>query len=116
MSAGHIDVKIMGRDYRVACTPDDEAQLLEVVALVDAKMTDIASKTRNAIPERVAVMAAMSIAHDLLAKPAEGDTGHDNTQSLSDTPNEPSAETLARLSVLNLRIDQALQEAAQEPV
>jgi hypothetical protein len=62
MSADHIDVKIMGRDYRIACLAEDQDQLLKVVALVDDKMTQIASKTKNMIPERIAVMAAMSIA------------------------------------------------------
>jgi cell division protein ZapA len=114
MSSGHMDVKIMGRDYRVACPPEDQPQLLKVVSLVDEKMTDIAGKTKNAIPERIAVMAAMSIAQELLAKPAVQPTTPDessNLQPMNDSVLLASnAKTQSRLSALTQRIDSVLQE------
>lgn len=64
---GYLDVQIMGREYRVACMPGQEDQLMRVVSLVDEKMRGVAARARNPIPERVAVMAAMSIAGDLLS-------------------------------------------------
>lgn len=107
MSTDHLDVMIMGREYRVACAPEEQPQLLRVVELVDGKMTDIAARTRNAIPERVAVMAAMSIAHELLAQPAE--------QVQTTVPAEESGlapvsnEVRERLCSLVARIDGVLQ-------
>ena len=62
-----LDVKIMGRDYRVACAPEERPALLAAVELVDGKMSEIAQRTKTTIAERVAVMAALNIAHDLLA-------------------------------------------------
>jgi len=64
-----LDVKIMGREYRVACLPDERDALLAAVNLVDDKMREIAQKTKNTIAERVAVMAALNIAHERLATP-----------------------------------------------
>jgi cell division protein ZapA len=64
-----LDVKIMGRDYRVACTPEEHDGLLAAVELVDSKMREIAQRTRSTIAERVAVMAALNIAHEHLSAP-----------------------------------------------
>ena len=64
-----LDVKIMGRDYRVACTPEERDGLLAAVELVDSKMREIAQRTRSTIAERVAVMAALNIAHEHLSAP-----------------------------------------------
>ena len=64
-----LDVKIMGRDYRVACTPEERDGLLAAVELVDNKMREIAQRTRSTIAERVAVMAALNIAHEYLSAP-----------------------------------------------
>lgn len=71
MSGEHsfLDVKIMGRDYRVACTPEERDGLLAAVELVDNKMREIAQRTRSTIAERVAVMAALNIAHEHLSAP-----------------------------------------------
>lgn len=62
-----LDVKIMGREYRVACTPEERDALLSAVDLVDGKMREIAQRTKNTIAERVAVMAALNIAHEHLS-------------------------------------------------
>ncbi|MBS1190840.1 MAG: cell division protein ZapA [Rhodocyclaceae bacterium] len=71
-----LDVKIMGREYRVACAPEERDALLAAVDMVDSKMREIAQRTRNTVAERVAVMAALNIAHDhLAARPNEGGDG-----------------------------------------
>jgi cell division protein ZapA len=62
-----LDVKIMGREYRVACATDERDGLLAAVDLVDNKMREIAQRTKNTIAERVAVMAALNIAHEHLS-------------------------------------------------
>ena len=67
MSGNFIDVAILGREYRVACPPGEQEALLAAVAYVDRKMQDIAAKSKTAAAERVAVMAALNIAHELLS-------------------------------------------------
>ena len=65
--ANYLDVRILGREYRVACSAEEREALQEAVQLVDGKMQDIAHKTKNTVPERVAVMAALNIAHEHLS-------------------------------------------------
>ena len=65
--SNYLDVKIMGREYRVACSPEEKESLLAAVELVDGKMREIAQRTKSTIAERVAVMAALNIAHEHLA-------------------------------------------------
>ena len=55
----------MGREYRVACGAEERDALLAAVDLVDNKMREIAQRTKSTIAERVAVMAALNIAHEL---------------------------------------------------
>ena len=62
-----LDVKIMGREYRVACSPEELDGLQAAVELVDNKMREIAQRTKSTIAERVAVMAALNIAHEYLS-------------------------------------------------
>jgi cell division protein ZapA len=62
-----LDVSIMGREYRVACPPDQEKELLEAVVYLDRKMREIREQGKVVGVERIAVMAALNIAHELLA-------------------------------------------------
>jgi cell division protein ZapA len=61
-----LDVSIMGREYRVACKPEETQELLEAVAYVDRQMRMIRDTGKQNNAERVAVMTALNIAHDLL--------------------------------------------------
>lgn len=67
----HIDIVLLGKEYRVACPAEERDALLAAVAYVDAKMHDIAEKTRSNISERIAVMAALNIAHEFLSQSAQ---------------------------------------------
>lgn len=62
-----LDISLLGKEYRVACPPNEREALLAAVALVDGKMHDIAEKTKSNISERIAVMAALNIAHEHLS-------------------------------------------------
>ena len=63
-----LDIMLLGKEYRVACPPEEREALLTAVAYVDGKMHDIAEKTRSNISERIAVMAALNIAHEFLSQ------------------------------------------------
>ncbi|HMH18016.1 MAG TPA: cell division protein ZapA [Burkholderiales bacterium] len=62
-----LDVTIMGRTYKVACSEEERNALLSAVAYLDRKMTEIKSAGRVASAERIAVMAALNITHELLS-------------------------------------------------
>lgn len=62
-----LDVSIMGRSYKVSCSEEEREALLSAVAYLDKKMTEIKSAGRVASLERIAVMAALNITHELLS-------------------------------------------------
>jgi cell division protein ZapA len=62
-----IDVTLLGRSYRVACEDHEREALLQAVAYLDGKMNEIKTAGKVAGSERVAVMAALNIAHELLS-------------------------------------------------
>ncbi len=64
----YLDITLLGKEYRVACPPEERDALQNAVAYVDARMREIAEKTHSNIAERIAVMAALNIAHELLAQ------------------------------------------------
>ena len=61
-----IDVSLLGRDYRIVCTESERAELDEAVALLDRRMREIRDAGKVGGNERIAVMAALNLAHDLL--------------------------------------------------
>src|SRR4051812_1831748 len=71
-----LDIVLQGKEYRVACTPEERDSLLAAVDFVNAKMADIAGKTKSN-GERLAVMAALNIAHELLTVGRDGGTAID---------------------------------------
>lgn len=62
-----LDISLLGKEYRVACPPGERAALQSAVSMVDGKMHEIAEKTKSNISERIAVMAALNIAHEFLS-------------------------------------------------
>ena len=70
--AKSLDVNIMGRSYKVTCPDEEREALLQAVAYLDQKMGEIKSGGRVASVERIAVMAALNIAHELLEARTQG--------------------------------------------
>lgn len=60
-----LDVTILGRAYRVACKESERAELLQAVAFLDRRMREIRDAAKISGAERIAVMAALNIAHEL---------------------------------------------------
>ncbi len=63
-----IDVAILGRMYKVACTDEEKPEVLAAGEYLDGKMSEIKATGRVTSIERMAVMAALNIAHELLAE------------------------------------------------
>jgi cell division protein ZapA len=66
-SAKTIEISILGRNYRIACEEGERAALMEAVAYLDAKMGEIKKTGKVSGTDRIAVMAALNIAHELLS-------------------------------------------------
>lgn len=65
-----IDVSILGREYPMACLPSEREALLQAVSFVDNRMNQLKSSGKLIGNERIAVMAAIQIAAELLATKA----------------------------------------------
>jgi len=67
-----LDVSIMGRTYKVACAPEERDALRAAVEYLDRKMSEIKRAGKIAGSERITVMAALNITHELLSCREEG--------------------------------------------
>jgi cell division protein ZapA len=66
-AAKSIEVSVLGRNYTVACGDSEREALLQAVAYLDGKMAEIKKAGKVAGTERIAVTAALNIAHELLS-------------------------------------------------
>lgn len=86
----------MGRDFRVACPDDEQAGLLEAVDYLNKRMLEIRDAGKVIGIERIAIMAALNIAHEMLTTKIGG--GFD------------MAEMKRRMNRMETMIDQAMLE------
>jgi cell division protein ZapA len=61
-----IEISILGRNYKIACEEGEREALLEAVAYLDGKMGEIKKSGKVSGTDRIAVMAALNIAHEFL--------------------------------------------------
>jgi len=61
-----LDIKILGREYKVACKEHERADLLEAVGFLDQRMHEIKEGGKITGVDRIAVMAALNLANELL--------------------------------------------------
>lgn len=60
-----VSVRILDREYTVGVGPDGREALMAAAKLLDAKMREIRGTSRMASVDRVAVLAALNLAHEL---------------------------------------------------
>jgi cell division protein ZapA len=63
----HLDVTIMGQPYRLACRDGEERTLREAVSYLDGKMCQLRDSGKVRGTDRIAVMAALSVAAEFLS-------------------------------------------------
>jgi cell division protein ZapA len=65
--AKSIEVTVLGRNYTVACDDGEREALMKAVAYLDGKMAEIKRVGKVIGTERIAVTAALNLAHELLS-------------------------------------------------
>jgi len=65
-----IEVQIMGQSYLLGCPEGGEAQLREAVERVDAAMCKIRDAGKVKARDRIAVLASLNLAFDLVQREA----------------------------------------------
>ena len=63
-----VQVNIMDKEYQVNCPPSDQEALLKSARYLDENMRKIKGRGNIHGAEKIAVMAALNITHDMLRK------------------------------------------------
>jgi cell division protein ZapA len=106
-----LDIHLLGRDYKVACKEHERADLLDAVAFLDERMREIRQGGRTAGVDRIAVMAALNIANELLRE-RRSPTAPPAAAATSSGPDVDAADARRRIQSMDAAIDQVL--AGQE--
>ncbi len=95
----HVNVKILEKEYQIACPAEERKSLIDSAELLNGKMREIRDSGKVVGLDRIAVMAALNMANELLA--ANVVTGN--------------IESNAKLKVREMRerVETALQKGAQ---
>lgn len=67
-----IDIHILGRSFKVACSREEESALIAAADYLDEKMREIRDNSKIIGAERIAIMAGLNLAHDLLTQGGGG--------------------------------------------
>lgn len=94
-----LQINIMGREFRVACQENEQKGLLEAVDYLNRKMHEIRDHGKVIGIERIAIMAALNIAHEFLSTKVGG--GFD------------IAEIKRRIAGMEAVLDQAISDQSE---
>lgn len=94
-----VTVNILGKEYQVACPEEEKEALLESARLVHQNMDQIRSSGKVVGVDRIAVMAALNIAHDLI--------------NLQQDENQDLDKTYEKITQLKERVSAFLEEDRQ---
>ena len=61
-----VAVNILDREFLIGCTAEERAGLIAAAGYLDGKMREVRGSSRTQGMDRIAVMAALNIAHELL--------------------------------------------------
>ena len=95
-----VTVKILDKDYQVACPEEQESELVVSAKYLDKQMRSIRETGKVIGLERIAVMAALNISYELLQA---SEHGHSEAQA----PDPGAVESLSR------KLDDALYQLRQ---
>ena len=108
MSSQTVIVKLLDKDYQVACPEGQQTALLRAADHLDQQMRDIKSNGKVIGLERIAVMAALNIANELLQ---QAEIGGAPVGTAAQEATQPSDNS--ELKDLNDKLDEALQRYRQ---
>lgn len=77
-----MSIRVLDKEYQVACPVGEKEALLDSARLLDEKMREIRDARKMVGADRVAVMAALNLAHDLLKLQSADNGGPEATGRL----------------------------------
>ena len=98
-TVAHVNVKILEKEYQVSCKSDERADLLDSAELLNSKMKEIRDTGKVTGLDRIAVMAALNMANELLQSRGKGEA--------------LESSAAHRLQLMRERVESALQSGQQ---
>ena len=105
----HVNVTINGRQYRMACEEGQETRLLRLAEMLESRVTDLRGKFGEIGDARLTVMAALTIADELLDARQRNDTLQEELEALRDV----RAAAAERNRATQIAVANALNAAAE---
>jgi cell division protein ZapA len=97
--SSRVSVRILDKDYFVACPKEERSDLIDSAAFLNTRMKEIRDTGKVVGADRIAVMAALNIANEMLR---QREQGHGS-----------QAELATRVKLLRERVETALQKGQQ---
>lgn len=94
-----VSLNILGKEYKIVCAPSEQEALIRSAQALDKQMRKIRDTGKVAGADRIAVLAALNLAHDSSATASGGKSGVDE------------AEFCERLSDLRQKIEKVLENS-----
>jgi cell division protein ZapA len=70
-TAEPVALRLLDREFHIACAPEERPGLVAAAQYLDGKMRELKGNARAPGFDRIAVLAAVSIAHELLGLKVE---------------------------------------------
>ena len=97
--SSRVSVRILDKDYFVACPKEERNDLIDSATFLNTRMKEIRDTGKVVGADRIAVMAALNIANEMLR---QREQGHGS-----------QAELATRVRLLRERVETALQKGQQ---
>ncbi|MDJ0711885.1 MAG: cell division protein ZapA [Woeseiaceae bacterium] len=94
-----VSVRILDKEYQVACPAEERTDLLDSAEILNGKMREIRDSGRIVGLDRIAVMAALNMANDLL--------------HAKERDRELEGDISERLKSISDRVDNVLSDSQQ---
>ncbi len=103
-----VTINVLGREFRVAAPDGEERQLMASVDLVNRKMKEIRDTGKVVGNERIAIMAALNLAHEQLQADASHAPSKVNSAKTVVTIDE--AYIKGKLNAFEATLEKAISE------
>ena len=98
-NSARVSVRILEKDYQIACPTDERSDLLDSAELLNSRMREIRDGGKVVGLDRIAVIAALNMANELIR--------------LSSRDGHLESEVGSRLRILRERVESALEKGQQ---
>lgn len=96
-----VNITILGKDYLIACSEEERGSLISAADYLDDKMREIRDTGKVIGTDRIAVMAALNIAHELLKQTSNANNS------------KPATDIESKIKSIQTKIEDALFRSRQ---